>query len=104
MRTNSIAIQEISLYTAKGEICLKGRIQQGQLSYETSIFITSTQLNKVINQLQISNEGTDISASFSSQSDPEGNLFMCLDTKELNKNCILWETLSTFPEQLLIRA
>jgi hypothetical protein len=104
MRTNSIAIQEISLYTAKDEICLKGRMQQGQLSYETSVFISSTQLNMVINQLQKLNEDVDVSASFSSKSDYEGNLFMWMNTNDLTETSIPWETFSSTQKQLLIRA
>ena len=104
MRTNSIAIQEISLYTAKDEICLRGRMQQGQLSYDTSVFISSTQLNKVINQLQKLNEEMDVAASFSSKSDGEGNLFMWLNTQDFNETSIPWDAFSEPQKQMLIRA
>ena len=104
MRTNSIAIQEISLYTAKDEICLKGRMQQGQLSYDTSVFISSSQLNRVINQLQKLNEEVDVSASFSSKCDYDGNLFMWLNTQDFNETSIPWDTFSLPQKQMLIRA
>lgn len=104
MRTQSIAIQEISLFTGKDEICLKGRMSQDQLSYDTTVFISSTQLNKIINQLQLQNEDEDVSGSFSSSLDNEGNRFMWLDTQKWNNTMIEWEILSTEEKQLRIRA
>jgi hypothetical protein len=104
MRTNTISIHEISLYTGNHEICVKGRMQKDQLSYDTSLFINSTQLNMVLSQLQKINTDMDISSAFKTQTDDEGNLFMWLNTGGLQNNSIEWERFSPNKKQLLIRA
>jgi len=104
MRTRAITITEISLYTATEEISLKGTVHEGQLSFDTCMFINSTQLNKIINQLQKENEETDVHASFKSECDHDGNLFMWLDTRNYAHASISMEQLANEQKQLLIRA
>lgn len=104
MTTNTITIEEITFYTGKDEISIKGRMQQDQFSYQTCIYISSTSLNKIINYVQRMNEDKDICESFSVSIDPEGNQFMWLDTVGLNEITVPCAEIINDDKPLRIRA
>jgi hypothetical protein len=104
MKTNTINIQEITVYSGKDEICISGRMQQEQFSYDTCSYISSTLLNKIINYLQKINQNQDVCSSFSARIDPEGNQFMWLNSADLEETTIPWELLLHQEKQLRIRA
>jgi hypothetical protein len=104
MGTQFILVQEISLFTTTSEICIKGRMQQNQLSDETNLFVNATVLNKIINQLQKQNEDLDVSGSFSCAHDHEGNRFMWLDTSGWVDCVVNWDSVLSEDKPLRIRA
>jgi hypothetical protein len=104
MAIDSITVKEISYYSGNGEICLKGQVWQAQFNYETTVYITPTQLNRIINHLQLQNDSIEVAGEFSACIDNEGNSFMWLTTAHLEHSTISWELLRNEENLLRIRA
>lgn len=64
MATSILNIKEITLLTSTNEITLIADMQRDNLSYETTIGLSSTQLNLIINQLQKLNPEFEVSELF----------------------------------------
>jgi len=64
MATSILNIKEITLLTSTNEITLIADMQRDNLSYETKIGLSSTQLNLIINQLQKINPDFEVSELF----------------------------------------
>ncbi|MDB0037889.1 hypothetical protein N9F08_00850 [bacterium] len=57
---NSIAISSLVFTSNDSEVLVKGNVSRGQLSYETELLITQTQLNMVLNQLNKQNDSFSV--------------------------------------------
>jgi hypothetical protein len=84
MRTisHTIEIKEILVLTGCDEITIVGIVRRNLLSYETQLEIQSTQLNRVINELQKKNPEIEVSGMFQSRSLESGKSFYYLNGLE----------------------
>jgi hypothetical protein len=64
MAASILNIKEITLLTSTNEITLIADMQRNNLSYETTIGLSSTQLNLIINQLQKINPDFEVADLF----------------------------------------
>ncbi|MBL1280845.1 MAG: hypothetical protein COA33_011260 [Fluviicola sp.] len=55
----TIEISSIQFESNEADVLIKGKVQQGDLSYPTDVIVSQTQLNKVVNQLGRQNSHFD---------------------------------------------
>lgn len=96
MRTLSptIEINEILVLTGSDEITIAGTVKRDLLNYETRIEIQSTQLNRVINELQKNNPEIEISSMFQSRPLASGQSFFYMKGLENINSEIAIETIT----------
>jgi hypothetical protein len=81
MATSILSIKEITILTSTNEIRLIADMQRDNLSYETTIGLSSTQLNLIINQLQKLNPDFEVSELFmEEQVDYQTSLYSFMST------------------------
>ncbi|MCE2711945.1 MAG: hypothetical protein LW688_05325 [Cryomorphaceae bacterium] len=88
MKSSSFEIKEIIICVNRQEVCIQGNAQQGVMHYPTSLYVNHSQLNRILGMLEQINSTSDLAESFESQADPEGNIFMFLNTGFLTKTII----------------
>jgi hypothetical protein len=82
MATSILNIKEITLLTSTNEITLIAYMQRDNLSYETAIGLSSTQLNLIINQLQKINPDFEVADLFmEEQVDYQTSMYSLLGKK-----------------------
>ncbi len=82
MATSILNIKEITLLTSTNEITLIAGMQRDNLSYETKIGLSSTQLNLIINQLQKLNPDFEVAELFvEEQVDYQTSMYSLLGNK-----------------------
>jgi len=82
MATSILNIKEITLLTSTNEITLIADMQRDNLSYETAIGLSSTQLNLIINQLQKINPDFEVADLFmEEQVDYQTSMYSLSGTK-----------------------
>jgi hypothetical protein len=59
-QVKKVDVSSIVFTSNDTEVLLKGRVRRGQLSYDTDLVITQTQLNMVMNSLRKQNESMAI--------------------------------------------
>ncbi len=64
---NNIAISSLVFTSNDVEVLVKGNVFRGQLSYETELLITQTQLNMVLNQLIKQNDSFTVDSYLKSE-------------------------------------
>jgi len=65
-------IQRAIFLSTENEVLLQGNVHKGNLSYETDVVISHTQLNRIMSELQRNNENSNVND--------------CLDSKEVKPN------------------
>ena len=100
----TIEINEIMILSSNDEIMIKGTQQREFLSFETQLYINSTQLNKIINELQKLNAEQEVSEMFKSQPSIDGKTMFCFDATELEISTIEFDVFEQNNKLLQIRA
>lgn len=76
-------IHQITFETGESDVWVKTTIQQGNLSYDTELVISFTDLNLLINKMQKEVENQiDISSLFETDKMYNGNLMYSLDLEK----------------------
>jgi len=87
-QVQKVNLEKISFETGDQSIQLQASIQEGNLSFQTDIFIDYSELNNILNYIQkeLSDE-FEVSSLFESEKMYDGNLLYQLDlTKNTNKS------------------
>lgn len=84
----TIDIKEIMILSSHDEIMIKGIQHRDYLHFETKLFVNSTQLNKLLNELQKLNEEQEITSMFKSQPGTDGNDVFYFDTTQLSTSTV----------------
>jgi hypothetical protein len=104
MKSNSFEIKEISICVNRNEICVKGNAQQGVMHYPTSLYVNHSQLNRILGLLEQLNAASDLAENFESHVDPDGNVYMFLNSGFLDQTSITMEVLESEKAVMKIRA
>ena len=102
--TQHFEISEIALLTFADEITMRGTIHKSNLSYETELSISSSQLNRVINALQVQNPELDVADTLLDQSNGYGNSLCFLSVDQLENRMIDFDSFTELKEIKRIRA
>jgi hypothetical protein len=100
----TLAIKEIMVFTSNNDIVLKGTQNHDYLSFETQLYVNSTQLNLIINQLQKVNVNQDVSSLFTTQSGEDGKSILCFDGSVLDNAIIGFDLFQQNESIMQIRA
>jgi hypothetical protein len=104
MAPSILSIKEITLLTSTNEITLIAEMQRDNLSYETTIGLSSTQLNLIINQLQKINPDFEVSELFLEEHvDYQTSMYSFMASK-LENTCIPMACFDVNDELKQIRA
>ena len=91
----SMEINMIRINAAADDVLIQGKVSRGMLSYEGSLIIGLSELNRLINLLQKMNPNNEISALFESEELPFGTAYK-LDAQCLNYNTVSITELNSF--------
>jgi hypothetical protein len=100
----TLAIKEIMVFTSNNDIVLKGTQNYDYLSFETQLYVNSTQLNMIINQLQKGNINQDVPSLFTTQSGEDGKSILCFDGSVLDNAIIVLDLFQQNESIMQIRA
>lgn len=104
MATSILNIKEITLLTSTNEITLIAEMHRDKLSYETTIGLSSTQLNLIINQLQKINPDFEVADLFlEEQVDYATSMYSLMGSK-LGNTCIPMDCFDVHDQLKQIRA
>ena len=91
----SMEINMISINAAADDVLIQGKVSRGVLSYDGSLIIGLSELNRLINLLQKMNPNNEISALFESEELPFGTAYN-LDAQSLNHKSISIRELNSY--------
>jgi hypothetical protein len=100
---DQITIEEITLLNSRNEIHVRGTQHRGYLNFASSWYISSHELNRLLNQLQKVNPSKEIGALFENNYSSEG-LIMCLTAQDLDNSTIEMNWMDVTVPILEIRA
>lgn len=100
----TIEIKEIMILPLNDEIMIKGNQQRDFLSFETKFFVNSTQLNKLMNELQKLNSDLEVTDMFKSQPYSDGNSVLYFDATQLEMRTVELYKFEPSNHSLQIRA
>ncbi|MFT5777772.1 MAG: hypothetical protein ACI837_000720 [Crocinitomicaceae bacterium] len=104
IQATNLDVNSIVFTSKDTEVLLKGSVIRGQLSYETDLLITQTQLNMILNTLGKQNDSFAIDDCLKSEHiGPDGMLFYA-DFGYLSNTSIEIESLMDMNEIVQIRA
>ena len=69
-----VTIDEITVFTGRNEILVRGIQHRNHLNYESSWYINNHELNRLINQLQQNNAFLDVIDLFTTYTSADGNI------------------------------
>lgn len=91
---DKINIHKITFETGDSDVCVNTTIQQGNLSYDSELVISFSDLNILINKMQKQiGDQIDVSSLFESDKMYNGNLLYNLDVEKKLNTPILLESM-----------
>ena len=83
MKFDNISVNKIVFETGNEDVSVSANVLKGNLSYESELVISFSDLNLLINKIQKNvSENTDISSLFESEKMYNGNLLYTLDLEK----------------------
>lgn len=98
-----VTIDEITVFTGRNEILVRGTQYRNHLNYESSWFINNHELNRLVNQLQHNNTFIDVLDLFATYTTAEGNILQ-LNGEALDESTVYADWLDQSPIVREIRA
>ena len=78
-RVKYLELQKLAFMTDSNEICIKGDVINGLLSYPSEFRVDSSQINRILNKIQAQNPDEEIGELLISEKLPNGDLYYSMN-------------------------